>query len=136
MAVINEGNGVSYTYSGITLDPITIQVAGFEREAIDVTTLSNAAVRTYVTSTLADYQPFTVTTEFDAAEYDGFSAGGEGGSFVITFDDTSTLTFYANLLSLDAVDLENSTRPIYSFTFQPTNLNSGTETAPAYTAPA
>lgn len=134
MAVINEGNGVGYTYSGITLDPITMQLAGFEREEIDLTTLSNSAVQTAVTSILAKYQPFTVVTEMDPAEYDGFSAGGEGGSFVVTFADNSTITIYANVLSLGPVEIANATRPTYEFTFLPTNLNSGAETAPAYAA--
>lgn len=132
MAVINEGNGVSYTYSGITLDPISMQLAGFNRENIDLTTLSNTAVKTSVTSILAEYQPFTVVTEMDPAEYDGFSAGGEGGSFKVTFADGSSLTLYANVLSTAPVEIANATRPTYEFTFQPTNLNSGVETAPAY----
>ena len=134
MAVQNEGNGVSYTYSGITLDPISMQVPGFTREAIDLTTLSNSAVTTSVTSILANYEAFTLVTEMDPAEYDGFSAGGEGGSFVITFADNSNITFYANVLSLGQVEIANSTRPTYEFQFQVTNLNSGVETVPAYSA--
>ena len=136
MAVFNEGNGVSYTYAGIALDPISMQVPGFSRETIDLTTLSNTAVQTAVTSILAKYDQFTLVTEMDPAEYDGFSAGGEGGSFVITFVDTSTITLYANVAGSGAVEIANATRPTYEFTFEVTNLNSGTETAPAYTAPA
>ena len=135
MAVINEGNGVSYTYVGIALDPISMQVPGFTREEIDLTTLSNTAVQTMVTSILAKYDQFTLITEMDPAEYDGFSAGGEGGSFKITFADTSDITLYANVVSLGPVEIANATRPTYEFTFAVTNLNSGTETAPAYTAP-
>ena len=134
MAVFNEGNGVSYTYSGITLDPISMQVPGFSRETIDLTTLSNAAVQTSVTSILAKYEQFTLVTEMDPAEYDGFSAGGEGGSFKITFADTSSITLYANIVSLGSVEIANATRPTYEFTFEVTNLSSGVETVPAYAA--
>lgn len=135
MAVLNEGNGVSYTFTGFALDPITMQVAGYNREPIDLTTLSNSAVKTYVTSALADYQPFTLVSEFDATQVDSMPSGGEGGAFVITFPNSGgSLTFYASLLSVGNTEIANATRPTFELTFQPTNRNAGVETVPAYSA--
>lgn len=134
MAVVNEGNGVTYTFSGIAFDPISLQVPGYSREMIDLTNLDNSAVRTKIGAALADWQPFVLRTAFDPDGVDGWPAGGEGSAFVVTFPGGANITIYAVASDVAPVELANNERPINEITFTPTNLNSGVETAPAYSA--
>ena len=129
MSTPAEGNGITFTYSGITLDPISIQLPGWSKQQIDVTNLNNTSVMTKAVATLKEYDDIVLRTAFDFSEYAGIT--GSEGTFVVTYSGT-TITFYAQLSSIAAVDLENGVRPVFELNFTVTNLNSGSETAPAY----
>jgi len=129
MAVKYEGNGVGYTYSGITLAAISIQLPGWSKTEIDATTLANTAVMTTVLAALKEYGSLVITAEWDPALHVGLS--GSNGALVITGLSTS-ITYYANLQAIDPVDLENGVRPVNRLTFKITNLNGTTETIPAF----
>ena len=80
---------------------------------------------------LADGNQFVLTAAFDPSAYTTIESASNG-TFVITFSDSSTLTIYAGVLSVDNVAMENDSRPLYAITFLPTNDNGGVETGPAY----
>ena len=133
MAVVNKGNGVTYTYSGITLAPISMEVPGFDRDEIDLTNLNNVEHMTSTLGTLKKASTFTLVTEFDPALIDLPTAAS--ATFAIVFPNSGgTITIYVELKGHDNITIENGTRPVLSMTFQVTNLNGTTETGPAYSA--
>jgi len=130
MSTVYEGNGVTFTFSGFTLKPKTIELPGFTQESIDITTLSNAAVKTKFVAALKDYGKLFMTTEFDPDLYDSLPTTEQ--SLVISFPSVGTITYYAKISEQDTVTLANDEDPVYRIGFTITNLNSGVETAPVF----
>lgn len=135
MAVQNEGNQVSYTYAGLTLDVLMATIPGWEKQEIDMTTLSNTEAKTAIAAALKKYGNLILVLEFDPAEYDSSGIPTANAAFVITFPDSSNITFWCEVISVSEVSLENDNRPQYTVNFLITNRNgSGVETPPAYSA--
>ena len=133
MAAINEGNGVTYTYAGITMDPVSMTVPGYSHEEIDLTNLDNTEYMTAACGTLKKSTTFSLVTPFDPALIALPAAAS--ATFAIVFPNSGgTITVYCQLKEQEEVPLENNTRPLYNLTFLVTNLNGTTETGPAYSA--
>jgi hypothetical protein len=130
MSVVYEGNGVTFTYSGLTLLPQTIAIPGWSKEELDISTLSNSAVRTKFVAALKDYNKLFMTTEWDPAEYDNLPEVEQ--TLVVTVPNEGTITFYAELSEIDDQSMENDAQPLYRLGFSITNLNSGVETVPVF----
>lgn len=132
MAVIKNGNGVTYTFSGITLPHQTMTIPGWDREEIDMTNLTNSAVKTKLLGTLREISEFSLTTEFDPDLIDSLPTDNQ--TMVITFPNAGgAITLWCQLKSVGEITMENDTRPQFELTFTVTNLNgSDVETAPAY----
>jgi hypothetical protein len=114
-----EGNGVDFTFSGLTLEPKTIEIPGWSKEELKISTLQNASVHTKFVAALKDYGKLFIVTPFDAA--------------VISVPSVGSITFYAEISELDAITQANDEVPEYRIGFSITNLNAGVETAPAFT---
>ena len=133
MAELNEGHGVTYTFAGITLPPIAMEVPGWVKEFIDLTNLDNSDVKTAKGAALRKIKDFKMRTAFDPAEIDGLPEGS--AAFVITFPNSGgTITIHCEIIEVDNIPLENDTRPVYELNFGVTNLAAGVETPPAYAA--
>ena len=130
MSVVYEGNGVTFTFSGFTLKPKTIDIPGFSNEEIDITTLSNGAVKTKFVAALSDYGKLFMTTEFDPDLYDSLPTTEQ--ALVVTFPSVGTITYQAQISEQDAVTLANDEDPVYRIGFTITNLAGGSETAPVF----
>jgi len=130
MAELQEGNGVTYTYSGLTLAATRITIPGWDKEEIDLTTLANTAVKTATLGALKKYGKLVIETIVDLALYDAFP---ESNATLAITSGSESITFWAQLSNTTAVDLENDARPLYSLEFLITNLNgSGVETVPVH----
>lgn len=134
MAVTFEGQGTTFTMTGLALNPKKITVPGWSKEEIDVTNLNNTDVKTFVLATLKTINDLVLTLEFDPSVY---AAVPEGNSeIVITFSGTTEkITFWGDIKELGDVDEETDSQPTFDVNIKITNRDaSGTETAPAYAA--
>ena len=52
MAVQNEGHGVTYTFAGLTLSPVAMELPGWMREMIALSNLTNVDVETQTAAVL------------------------------------------------------------------------------------
>lgn len=134
MSVINEGHGVTFTFAGLTLAPVAMELPGWVKEMIDLTNLNNTSVKTQMAAVLKKINDFKMRVEFDAAEIDGLPETNQ--TFIFTFPNSGgTVTVWCQITSVDNVPLENGARPLYDLTFGVTNLNgSNVETPPVYAA--
>lgn len=136
MAVQYDGHSTTFTRAGLTLNPKTISIPGYTREAIDVSTLSNTAAKTFVMSGLYESTDFVLTLEYDPSAYTSIIGSGNLET-VITFPDSGgTLTFWADVMEVAQPEAEIDGQPTFEVTFKITNLNgSNVETVPVYAAP-
>lgn len=130
MAETYEGNGVDFTFSGLTLDPKTIEIPGWTKEELNISTLQNTSVHTKFVAALKDYGKLFIVTPFDASVYGSLPTTEQ--SLVISVPGSGSITFYAKISELDTVSLANDEVPEYRIGFSITNLSSGVETAPAF----
>lgn len=130
MAETYEGNGVDFTFSGLTLDPKTIEIPGWTKEELNISTLQNTSVHTKFVAALKDYSKLFIVTPFDASVYGSLPTTEQ--SLVISVPGSGSITFYAKISELDTVSLANDEVPEYRIGFSITNLSSGVETAPAF----
>jgi hypothetical protein len=126
-----EGNGVDFTFSGLTLDPKTIEIPGWTKEELNISTLQNASVHTKFVAALKDYGKLFIVTPFDASEYGSLPETEQ--ELVISVPTAGSITFYAKISELDNITQANDEVPEYRIGFSITNLNAGVETAPAFT---
>lgn len=131
MAVTFEGNGVTFTYSGLTLEPETITVPGWERADIERSTLSNSAVHTTLVAKLRKYGKLQITTQADFSQVESLPQTNQ--TLVIAVPTVGSITYYADLSVFNPTALENDAAPSFQLEFTITNLNGTTETAPAFT---
>ena len=135
MAVAYEGKGTTFTRAGLTLKPKSITFPGKTVEAIDVTTLSNTAAKTFVMSGLYESTDFVLTLEFDPSVYEGIVASGNLSTVVTFAGTTEKITFWADVMEVGQVEINFEEQPVFDVTFKVTNLNgSNVETVPAYAA--
>jgi len=134
MAVTFEGQGTTFTMSGLTLNPKKITVPGWSKEEIDVTNLNNTDVKTFVLATLRTINDIALTLEFDPSVYAAIPEGNT--SITITFSGTTEkITFYGDVKEVGDVDEETDNQPTFDVTIKITNRDaSGAETAPVYAA--
>jgi hypothetical protein len=130
MAETYEGNGVDFTFAGLTLDPKTIEIPGWTKEELNISTLQNTSVHTKFVAALKDYGKLFIVTPFDASVYGSLPTTEQ--SLVISVPGSGSITFYAKISELDTVSLANDEVPEYRIGFSITNLSSGVETAPAF----
>ena len=130
MADTYEGNGVSFTYAGLTLSPKTIQIPGWTKEEIDITTLENSAAKTKFVAALRDYNKLFMTLNFDVSQIESIPQTNQ--ALVITVPSVGTITYQAEISESDDVSLENDTQPVYRVGFTLTNLSGTSETVPAF----
>jgi len=130
MAETYEGNGVDFTFAGLTLEPKTIEIPGWTKEELNISTLQNTDVHTKFVAALKDYGKLFIVTPFDASQYGSLPATEQ--DLVISVPSVGSITFYAEISELDTVTLANDEVPEYRIGFSITNLNSGVETAPAF----
>jgi len=136
MSIQYEGHGTTFTRSGLTLNPQKITLFGFSKEEIDVTTLANVAAKTTVLGALYATSNIVLNLEFDSAQHLAIISSGNA-STKITFEDTSYITVWADVLEVGEAEFENDNKVTYDVTLKVTNLNAaGAETVPTYTAPA
>jgi hypothetical protein len=126
-----EGNGVDFTFAGLTLEPKTIEIPGWSKEELKISTLQNTDVHTKFVAALKDYGKLFIVTPFDASEYGSLPETEQ--DLVISVPSVGSITFYAEISELDAITQANDEVPEYRIGFSITNLNAGVETAPAFT---
>ncbi len=133
MSTVFDGNGVTYTLAGLTLKPKTITIPGWEKPEIDVTTLDNDYVRTFVLGALKNYSDMILGgLEFDMAIYKAIPEGN--AQVTITLPNTGgTFIAWCDVKKVGDIELDaESKQPIFDVTLKVTNRNgSGTETKPA-----
>lgn len=133
MSVLFDGQGTTFTRAGLTLKPKTITVPGWSKEECDVSTLSNAAFRTFILKKLKTVNDMTLKLEFDAAVYKAIPE--TNGIWLITFpDNAGTLTVWADAKEVGdvEVDVDSNDQLVFDLTLKVTNRNSsGTEVGPA-----
>ena len=134
MSLVFEGQGSTFTVTGLTLEPKSITVGGWNKEEIDVTNLSNSEVKTFIMATLKTVSNLVLNLEFDPSV---FSALPEGNAlWTINFAGTTeNIAFWGDIMEVGDVELATDNQPVFDLTIKPTNRNaSGAETAPAYSA--
>lgn len=107
-------------------------------DAIDITTQHNDTWRTSAPRALLTLMPISITVAYDPAVYDQIIAIiGDNGWITIHFPDGSTLDFVGFLKSFVPGELsEDGGHPTATCEIVPTNVLTGTETEPVYTAPS
>lgn len=130
MGAVYEGNGVTFTFSGFTLEPKTIELPGFTKEEINISTLSNSSDHTKFVAALRDWGKLFMTTPFDPTVYGALPTTEQ--ALVISVPSEGSITYYAKISELDTVTLANDEEPVYRIGFSITNRNSGVETGPAF----
>ena len=128
MADVYEGNGVDFTFSGLTLDVKTIEIPGFTQEEIDISTLSNTSVKTKYVAALRDYEKLVMNLNYDPS----VTLPTDEQSLVISVPGEGSITYYAQISEVGSVTFNNDEQPILPVSFTITNLNSGVETPPAF----
>jgi len=128
MADVYEGNGVDFTFSGLTLDVKTIEIPGFTQEEIDISTLSNTSVKTKYVAALKDYEKLVMNLNYDPS----VTLPTDEQSLVISVPGEGSITYYAQISEVGSVTFNNDEQPILPVSFTITNLNSGVETPPAF----
>ena len=131
MAEIYEGNGLDFTFSGLTLEPKTIEIPGWTKEELNISTLQNVSAHTKFVAALKDYGKLFITTAFDPAEYGSLPETEQ--ALVITVPSQGSITFMAKISEMESISTENDSVPEYRIGFSITNLNAGVETIPAFT---
>jgi hypothetical protein len=126
-----EGNGVDFTFSGLTLEPKTIEIPGWSKEELDISTLQNTAERTKFVGALRDWGKLFIVTPFDSSIYGTLPATEQ--ELIISVPSEGSIKFYAKISELESVTLNNDEVPEYRIGFSITNLNAGVETGPAFT---
>lgn len=133
MAVSFEGQGTTFTRSGLTLKPKTITVPGWEKDEMDVSTLSNTAFRTYILKKLKKIDDLVLKLEFDLAVYKALPASN--GEWTITFSDAAgTVVLWGDIKKVGGIelDVDSNDQLVFDLTVKITNRNgSGVETGPA-----
>jgi hypothetical protein len=128
MADVYEGNGVDFTFSGLTLDVKTIEIPGFTQEEIDISTLSNTSVKTKYVAALKDYEKLVMNLNYDPS----VTLPTTEQALVISVPGEGSITYYAKISEAGSVTFNNDEQPILPVSFTITNLNSGVETPPAF----
>lgn len=126
-----EGNGVDFTFAGLTLEPKTVEIPGWTKEELDISTLQNTAERTKFVGALRDWGKLFIVTPFDSSIYGSLPTTEQ--TLVISVPSEGSITFYAKISELESVTLNNDEVPEYRIGFSITNLNAGVETGPAFT---
>jgi hypothetical protein len=96
-----EGNGVDFTFAGLTLEPKTIEIPGWSKEELKISTLQNTDVHTKFVAALKDYGKLFIVTPFDASEYGSLPETEQ--DLVISVPSVGSITFYAEISELDAI---------------------------------
>jgi len=128
MADVYEGNGVDFTFSGLTLDVKTIEIPGFTQEEIDISTLSNTSVKTKYVAALKDYEKLVMNLNYDPS----VTLPTTEQALVISVPGEGSITYYAQISEAGSVTFNNDEQPILPVSFTITNLDSGVETPPAF----
>ena len=113
MSEIYEGNGLNFTFSGLTLEPKTITIPGWTKEELNISTLQNSAVHTKFVAALKDYGKLFITTAFDPSIYGSLPSTEQ--TLVITVPSVGTITFYAKISELDDISNENDVDSLVTF---------------------
>lgn len=131
--IIFEGQGTTISDGTVTLAAKSIELPLGSNAAIDVTNLSNEAVKTKVLATLQETNEFSVSAEFHT-DYIGLSRANR--EWTITLPSSGgTFKVWAAITEMGNPNLETDNQPTIDITFTPTNRNgSGVETAPVYAA--
>jgi len=122
--------GITAVFEEIEISPPELDAGG----AIEQTTMRNTRWRTNLGKQLATLGTFSVKVAYNVGAYSQISGIlGSNRHIVITFPDTSTLSFYAvvNKFSPDA--LKEGERPEATIEFIPSNLS--TANPPVEVAP-
>jgi len=130
MASTFEGNGVSFTFAGLTLKAQTIEIPGWTKAILDISTLSNVAARTKFVGALKDFGSLVLNCEFDASVYDSLPETEQ--TLIITVPSVGTITYWAKMSELGSVTMANDEQPLYPITLAITNLTGTTETVPVF----
>lgn len=104
-------------------------------EAIETTTMLNAAWRTYASRGLKTLTEFTVTGAYDTQIYLAaqiLALINVETIVTVTFPDSATLSFYAYVRMVEFADMQEGTHPEATLTIRPTNNDpsDGSEQAP------
>lgn len=130
MATTFEGQGSTFTKSGLTLGVKEITLPGWSKGEIETTLLANTDVKTFVLEKLRTTKDIQLVLDFDKAPY---MAIPEGNSLcVITLPDAAgTISFWGDVKEVGDVKLSTGEKPEVTCTIKVTNRNaSGVETAP------
>lgn len=133
MSLVVDGQGTTFTRSGLTLKPKTITIPGWSKEECDVSTLSNAAVRTFILKKLKTIGDMVLKLTYDPTVYKALPE--TNGQWVITLPDAAgTHTFWGDVKEVGdvEVDVDSNDQLVFDLTIKITNLNgSSVETIPA-----
>lgn len=131
--VVFEGQGTTFTRSGLTLKPKSITVPGWEKDEMDISTLSNSAFRTYMLKKLKKVDDLVLKLEFDPTVYK--SLPSTNGEWTITFPDgAGSIVLWGDIKKVGSIEpAVDSNNPLeFDITVKITNRNgSGAETGPA-----
>ena len=134
MSLVLDGQGTTYTRSGLTLKPTKITFPGWEKSAKDVSTLSNSAYRTFILATLKTVNDMVLTLEYDPAVYG--SLPSSNGQWTITWPGgAGSSVLWADIMSVGDVEVDVDAEEemlVFDITLKITNRNgSAVETGPA-----
>ena len=135
MAIINDGFSTTINFGqGITVVEKTVTAPGISGGGeVDTTTMGNTTWRTRNPKALITLKEASATVVYDPAAYTSLIALlNVNDSIVVTFPDTSTLTFYGWLDEFTPGENTEGEQPTAEIVIIPSNHNAGVETAPVY----
>jgi hypothetical protein len=137
MARIDDGFSTTILFTAaptaLLIFEKTITPPGFENGgAIDTTTMLNTAYRTMAPKKLKTLTEMSFTAAYEPGAYtELLGILGVNDSIVITFPDSSTLTFYGWIDAVAPNELVEGEQGTLDITVIPSNVDtSGAETAP------
>ena len=135
MARLDDGfsTTIDLTSAGVTFWEKTVQPPGIDGgDAIEISTMRNTALRTMAPRSLYTLTDSPIVVAYDIAVYPVIIAAiNTNQEIVITFPDSSTLTFWGFLRTFEPDALEEGTQPEATITLTPTNVDgNGDEIAP------
>ncbi len=132
MSFDNTPSGETLKFQEVSLSPPGLDAGG----ANDTTTMQNTAWRTMAPKQLLTMTEFSATCKYDPEVYDQIvDMMATITEIVITFPDSSTLTFYGFIDKFVPGEVVEGAMATATLTVVPSNATAaGVETAPAYSA--
>lgn len=136
MAIFADGAKVSITFAqgSLSVGVVGLQPTALDTgEPIEITTLNNSNIKTYLAPTFKDLRELKLTCQYGSATLTALLAQlGVNQLVTVTWSDTKTWTFYGYIRSATPNEMTAGKLPTMEIVVQPTNVHSSTsaETLP------